>query len=138
MSVFRDKTGYEWRVEIDFGVVLDWKAECSLDLGDAEQAVGKIARVLAVEPFAMADLLWIACRDQAQEKGFKREEFIRQLPSDTDSLRDLLSEGVLLFFLGKKRAAELLPKLQELLRGAPNLNGSDSSLAESSESIPGG
>lgn len=136
MPVFADKKGREWKVEIDFGVVLDWKADCALDLlGDADESASRLLNVLVLEPFKLADLLWVACREKAG--GMTREEFTRLLPGDTDKLRDLLAEGYVLFSHGRKRGAALLPTLLDLLAGTESTsNESASSLAESSELTP--
>lgn len=135
MPVFTDKSGREWKVEVDFATVLDWKAECGIDLGDAEQAIPALTRAVLQDPFKLAELLWVACREKAG--ATTRDQFARGLPADTDALREAIYEGVVLFFHGPKRGPSLMPILRRMLSGDESTsNDSPTNSPESSAESP--
>lgn len=129
--MFKDKLGREWRVSVAFGVVIDWKAELGFDLGDAENAMSELARVLLTDPFRFADLLWIACREAAG--ATTKEQFLRAMPADLDAAKESLIEATVLFFHGGRRAKTLLPTLKGMLTGS-GLTSNESDM--NSEALP--
>ena len=78
MPEFRDTEGRAWRVEINVTTLKRVKVDLGLDLGD-EAVAGTLYAKLVNDPILLCDLLYVVCRDQAEEREIGDEAFGRGL-----------------------------------------------------------
>jgi len=75
MSKFKDKTGHEWSIDLNVGLIEDIKEATGVDfdllLNDSE----KLATMLFTEPKKLVEVLYVCCADQIHELNITPKEF---------------------------------------------------------------
>ncbi len=115
MHAFKDNLGAAWSVTLDVTQLRAVRAELGLDLLNLA-ADGAIAQ-LSSDPIALADCLFVLCRDQAKERRIDDSQFGRRLRGDAiDEATAALLEELCDFFPPSKRAvlSRALTKSREL------------------------
>jgi hypothetical protein len=114
MARFKDSTGFEWDLRLNFGVLPDLK-RAGCDLENATKDSGWLAEVLFGEPGRLADVFWVLLGEQAQRAGLDRDAFNRRLDVETFDAggRALLDEVIDFFQRG--RAGQIKKRLPRIL-----------------------
>ena len=92
MERFKDRTGREWNIDLNVTVVkrvyeetrtTDGQGVLRTDVADKVPAGDtRLIDRLTGEPFLLAQVLWLVCRDQAEADGIGEEDFGRSLTGD--------------------------------------------------------
>jgi len=94
---FTDATGRDWLVEITVDTVRQVRKELDVDLMQA--AGGDVLERLAADPVELVDVLFVICRDQAEERGLSDVDFGRSLAGDAiEAATDALIDSIVAFF----------------------------------------
>jgi hypothetical protein len=80
MPAFKTSAGREYLVRLDANKIRDARAELNIDLADLD--FGKVAQRLNSDPVLLVDVLWILCRDQANQSGITSKQFGESLVGD--------------------------------------------------------
>lgn len=110
MKSFVDNAGRTWIVNINVGTIKRVRALCDIDLANIiTMEAGKAPKVdllerLASDPVLLVDVLYAACKDEADCKGISDEDFGRGMAGDCleQAITALLDE-VIDFFPAAKR-----------------------------------
>lgn len=78
MPKFTDNQGREWSVYIDIPIARKIRKQLDVNILDIAKALPE----LAADPILLCDVLFLACQDQASQKGVTDEEFGRSLVGD--------------------------------------------------------
>jgi hypothetical protein len=113
MHTFKDKTGDEWKVEIDFGSHLDVKAAFGVDLLTLPDKKFAGWKALRGDDVLLFKVIFHLVKDQAAARGIADERgFVKRLCGQ--SIQDAIDafEDELLDFFPHRRAAEALHKIK--------------------------
>lgn len=111
MARFRDSESVEWTLGLTVGLAAELRSEAALDVGKPDSF-----GVLYTEPEAVARVLWVMCRKEAEARSITPEQFAHRLDFETiDRAVDALLEAVTDFF-HRRRAGAAKPGLRAALR----------------------
>lgn len=158
MKIFRDCESREWKVSINVSAIKRVKSLLDVDLLDIGD--GKLFERLIDQPCDLVDVLYVLCKEQADQRGLTDAHFGESMGGDAlDSATKALLEELVDFFPKRRRpilqkalakldhlesrliakATELLddPKIDQQIEAAlSTLGDSFTSAQRSSESTP--
>lgn len=95
MPKFMDKTGEEWLVSLDLPTIEEIRDDHGMSLVDLEtDPLLKMRN----DPAVMLATMLVICRDQIEQRGLSREEFLKRTPSPPDPMLDAVKEAIVDFF----------------------------------------
>ena len=99
MKTFTDNAGRDWVIEINVASLKRVKGITGTDLiALAVSMDTSVAEKLASDPILLCDVLYAACKPQADERGVSDEEFGRAMAGDAiESATVALLEGIVGF-----------------------------------------
>jgi len=101
MRSFKDADGRDWDVEVTVGTIKRVRATLDLDLTEIDSAIYK----RLADPVLLADLLFVVCERQANDRDLSDEDFGRGLRGDPiDDATAALLDAVADFFPGRRRS----------------------------------
>jgi len=104
VSKFTDIKGRAWLIEITVDTVKRVKSLCEVDLLDIVQDRGKLLSQLTDDPITLCNILYVICKDQADEQKVSDEDFGRGLGGDAlEQATVAFLEALVNFFPGHKR-----------------------------------
>ena len=95
MAKFTDKAGREWLVELDVLKVEEIQGDHGINLTDIERDP---LLSLRNDPCILIAVVLVVCREQREQAGLTREQFIRLLPQPPDAILDAMAEAIINFF----------------------------------------
>ena len=99
---FCDSTGRDWYISITVSSAKFINLETGVNIYDA--ANGQLFSSLATNPSLLADVLFVACRKQATERGITDEQFGELLAGDViEDATKALTEAIIDFFPKRQR-----------------------------------
>lgn len=112
MAKFKDRSGQEWRIELDAILVQDARDTFSIDLVDLK--ADPLLR-LRNDPMTLIDLTYLLCEDQVKEAGIDQRQFAKAMPH-LDPILEAVKEAIIDFFpTGRaSHVREVLTKYQEM------------------------
>lgn len=98
MAVFKDSLGDEWIVSLNVNTLKRLK-EYGFDLAEMING-GEIVEKLHTDPVLLVDMLYLACKSQAEGKGVTDEQFGTRMASSKtiNDAADALMEAIASFF----------------------------------------
>lgn len=113
MAKFIDKTGREWLVELDVLKVEEVQADHGIDLTDIEHDP---LLSLRNSPRILLAVMMVVCREQREQAGLTREQFVRLLPQPPDVMIDAMTEAIINFFPSGRAShvREVLAQMQAM------------------------
>jgi hypothetical protein len=115
MRTFKDNAGRSWTVTVNVDCIKRVRSLLDVDL--LEAAEGKLLERLTSDPVLLCDVLYCACKPQADAERVSDEEFGRSMAGDAiDHATTALLEELVDFFPGPKRLVlrKALEKLKQL------------------------
>jgi hypothetical protein len=111
MKSFTDNAGRSWVISVNVGTIKQVRALCEVDLANIiSMEPGKPPNVevlekLADDPVLLVDVLYAACKEEADQKKISDVDFGRAMAGDTIEMATaaLLDEIVDFFPEGKRR-----------------------------------
>lgn len=79
MPEFKDANGKAWLVRLDAPTIADVRRDCGVDLAELE---GKVAGQLESDPVLLVNVLYVVCREQANQAGINDRQFGTALVGD--------------------------------------------------------
>ena len=96
MEVFKDAENREWSIRITISTVKDIRSLCDIDI--MEQS-GEAIKSLGEDPCLLADVLYVSCKKEADEKGITDIQFGEGLRGDAiDSATEAFLNELVNFF----------------------------------------
>ena len=112
---FYDLVGRDWQISITVSRVKAINLATGVNIYDA--ANGQLFSSLATNPSLLADVLFVACKKQADERGVTDEEFGELLAGDViDDAVKALTEAIVLFSPSHQRGplVAIAEKIQQV------------------------
>ncbi len=78
MRTFTDNAGREWRLSLNIAEAKRVRDSLAFDLFD----VGTSIKRLSMDPILLCDVIYVLCREQADERGVSDEDFGRAMAGD--------------------------------------------------------
>lgn len=111
MQYFRDKTGKQWEIDIEYGTVKRIKALCGVDILDlvaldekSGELKGDLLDRLITDPILLIDVLYATCKPQVDNNNMTDEDFGRGFTGEEiEGATKALINGVIDFFQEPKR-----------------------------------
>lgn len=110
MKSFKDRTGRAWLIEVNVTAIKKVRALCDgLDLVnmiqfDGERPNTAVLDRLSSDPVLLVDLIYVLCKDQADQDKITDEEFGRRMNGDAiEAATTALLEEMIDFFPEAKR-----------------------------------
>ena len=115
MKTFHDNAGRTWTVAINVDSLKRVRSLCDVDLVDAVQDGGTILARLTNDPVLLCDVIYAACKEEADAKGVSDVDFGKGMAGDPieEATSALLEELVGFFPRGRR---EVLGRLMEKKR----------------------
>jgi len=90
MAVFKTSDGREYILRLDAMKIRDVRESCDVDLGALD--FSKVAERLGSDPVLLAEVIWVLCRQRAEQDGITQRQFFEGLVGDSidDAARALL------------------------------------------------
>jgi hypothetical protein len=111
MKTFNDTEGRDWTVLIAVGAVKRVRAALDIDLYALIDDQAKALAELMDDPCRLVDVVYVLCRDQAEQKEVLEVQFGEALAGDTlEALAEAFVEALIDFF-PKARSREALRKI---------------------------
>lgn len=105
MKVFKDSLGREWSYTLNVASMKKIRSATGIDLMQAD----KTLPVLGDDMVALSEVLWVLCKQQAQDRGISEEQFYEGLSGEAlDSARDGFFEEWADFFPPSQTAKKTL------------------------------
>lgn len=104
MRAFADSSGTKWLISIEPAANKRVIAMCGLDLFGV--GMGDVLRRLMDEPATVLDVIYAACKPQADAAGVSIDDFYRLAAPEIDAAQDALLEAIVDFF--PRRTREIL------------------------------
>jgi len=82
MRTFRDNQGREWTVEITVAAIKRVRGLAGVDLMEVLEGSNGLIEKLVRDPVLLCDVVYAACKPQADEHGVTDEEFGRAMAGD--------------------------------------------------------
>ena len=99
MQSFTDTTGHKWAVDVTVATVKRAKALLAVDLLSVAEQDSDLYRRLALDPVFMCDVLYAACKPEADALGVTDEQFGERLRGEAlDAATDALLRAIADFF----------------------------------------
>ena len=103
MQTFADKEKREWAVDINVTTVRDVKSALGVDLlelgNDDAAGEGKMLYRLMAEPILVVDIVYVICKDQADQAGVTDRQFGARMGGDAiDNATKALLVEIVNFF----------------------------------------
>jgi len=109
MEIFKDAEGREWTIKITISTVKELRATCDIDIMEHS---GESIRGLGTDPCLLADVLYVCCKKEAEEKGISDTQFGEGLRGDViDSATEAFLNELVNFFPSSK--SQLMKKTLE-------------------------
>lgn len=115
MKTFKDNADRTWTVTVNVDAIKRVRSLLSIDLMEAVE--GKLIERLIGDPVLLCDVIYCVCKEDADAKGIKDEDFGRAMAGDAIELATtaLLEELVDFFPQGKRQLLrKALAKLETL------------------------
>lgn len=120
MSKFKDKTGAEWSINLDVGLIEDIKEATGIDFDALIQEPKKLSEMLFTSPRKVVEVLWSCCtREPGKGEDITPREFARRFDREIlDLAINALLESIMLFYprtsVGKVIRENLPQMIQEM------------------------
>lgn len=124
MKSFKDNKGRDWRIDICVPAADDVKAACDIDLLDVADEKSKTIERLLAEPRLLVNVIYVLCKEQADEAKITDRDFGRAMAGDAiDHATNALMTDIADFFRGSQRKtlAKIWEKTQEVEANAVTL-----------------
>jgi hypothetical protein len=95
MPQFKDKTGQEWQVSLDPVIADEIQQDHGIQIVNLENDP---MLKLRTNPSVLCAVMLVICRDQIQEQGLTREQFLKRLPFPPDEVLAAIEESIVSFF----------------------------------------
>jgi len=106
MAKFKDTAGHEWDVQMTVQGVKDVRDALELDLLDNAGRRGGVMGELASDPIKVCDVVFVLCRQQAEDAEVTSEDFGHSLGGNAlAEATDALIEAYISFFRPHQRKA---------------------------------
>lgn len=110
MSVFHDRHGVEWLVEINVAQVKRVRQELEFDLGKLIEDDARPLRDLLDDTVRLVDTVYILCRAQAEKRGLDDQQFGESISGESlEGLGSAFIDALVDFF--QPRQGQLLRKM---------------------------
>lgn len=115
--IFKDSSGRDWKLKLNYGLILDVKDQTDLDL-DALLSNPKVfAEIILANPKKLIELLWVICEEQAKAYDVTPRDFGRMFDRETlDTSTNALIESIVDFYQRSSAGKVIRNKLPEILR----------------------
>lgn len=112
MGTFRDKTGADWKVDLDALLIEEVREKHNLDLANLEKDP---LLTLRNDPMTLVAVVYILCEDQVKERNLDPKSFAKQLPH-VDQMLGAIKDAIVDFFpTGRaSHVREVLTKFEEM------------------------
>jgi len=114
MRAFKDNSGRDWSIAVNTSAIKRIRAELDVDLMDVVE--GDLLRRLYADPILLVDVIYVACKPQADEAGVTDEQFGEAMAGDAiDRATAALVEELVDFFPNRRdreRARRVLAKVE--------------------------
>jgi hypothetical protein len=118
MATFKDKTGFDWDLELTTGRIQKVKSETGVNLALASKEMSWLDAVYS-DNEKLAAILYSICEKQAKAAGVEPEEFADRLTGPVlGAAGEALAVSVCDFFPRSKVAQALKTKLAQVMREA--------------------
>lgn len=108
MSVFKDRVGRQWTIDLTVGAVKRVKAALGLNLYELVDDDFKRFAALLSDPLTLVDVVWVLIADQAVKLGVTDEQFGESLAAESvQELADAFAAAYVDFFQDRSQAAVL-------------------------------
>lgn len=95
MPVFTDKSGHEWRVDLDPVIADEIKQDHGIQIANLElDPMQKLRNDTGI----LCSVMLVICRDQIESLSLTREQFLKRLPFPPDSMLSAIEESIVCFF----------------------------------------
>ena len=94
MTTFTDNNDREWRVDVTVGTARDCRRLLEFDICELPGDIEKVGR-LRSDDILLADVLYLCCREQCEQRNVTDEQFGRLLCGDViDRAEDALWDSL--------------------------------------------
>jgi hypothetical protein len=123
MHAFKDKSGTEWKLSLDVGIMEDAKDCLDIDLldplGEESKTIVSIAPIEPANISRFCKLLKFLCKEEIDSRGISEPQFARLLDSTTirDAYDAFFTEWQDFFqSLGREDLAEAMMKIRDIMK----------------------
>ncbi len=113
MRTFKDNAGRDWAIAVNTSAIKRIRSEMEIDLMDVVE--GDLLKRLYADPILLVDVIYVACRPQADAAGVTDEQFGEAMAGDAiDRATAALVEELVDFFPNRRdreRARKVLAKV---------------------------
>lgn len=110
MSTFKDAKGKDWVIEINVNAVKRIKNMTGVDVTKIDNGKDSVFAILSEDMFLLADVLYAACKKQADERQMSPDDFGESLSGDViESATEAFMDALIAFFPNPRRR-DLLKK----------------------------
>lgn len=105
MRIFKDNAARPWTVAINVDAIKRIRAETGVDIIKIGDGEAKLINQLADDPILLVDVLYAACRPEAENQGITPEQFGQAMAGDAiESATAALMAEIVDFFPSRRRA----------------------------------
>ena len=113
MRTFKDNAGRDWNIAVTTTAIKRIRSELEVDLMDVVE--GDLLKRLYADPILLVDVIYVACKPQADDAGVTDEQFGEAMAGDAiDRATAALVEELVDFFPNRRdreRARRVLAKV---------------------------
>ena len=140
MRTFKDNAGRDWTLAVNTAAIKRIRAALDVDLMGVVE--GELLRRLYADPVLLVDVIYVACRPEADKVGVTDEQFGEAMAGDAiDAATAALVEEIVDFFPNRRdreRARKVLAKVDatvERIQDALDLKADSPALQEELDRI---
>lgn len=116
MPKFKDKTGEDWSIELDVGMLDKLQTDAGFDIDALQRDASAVGRLIAESPRTLGRILWVLCEEQATTRKIDPRAFGSRLDREAlDKATDAFLEAVLLFCPRSSAGRAIKGRIPELL-----------------------
>lgn len=117
MAKFTDADGNSWNLRLTVGAIEDVKEHTKIDLDDVLKQTDKFADLILSNPRKLAEIFYVLCVDQIQERGYDPKRFARIFDRATlDAAIDAFLEAIADFYPRASVGAVVRENMPRMLR----------------------
>lgn len=99
MAKFTDKTGDEWVIDLNVGLIEDIKDSTGVDFDLLLNEPEKLATILFTEPKKLVEVLYVCCMEQCEKRNVQPKSFGYRFDRESiDKAANALIESIVTFY----------------------------------------
>ena len=117
MAKFVDKSGVEWELSLNVGMIEDIKDKLNVDLDELISKPEQMAEVVFSTPRKVVELMYACCESEIERRGLTPKQFATLFDRDViDRANDAFIEAIMTFYPRASVGGVVREKLPNLLK----------------------